>query len=134
MPDVNRGDRPLSPFMIGQYYKPQLTSISSIMVRITGIALLGFSVLIVWWLLAAATSQGSFAFIDGILRSFIGDILMLGAVWALVYHALGRLRHVIWDFGHALEVEASELMAKGMFAGATVLTVLVAILGLGGVL
>ncbi|MEO1196607.1 MAG: succinate dehydrogenase, cytochrome b556 subunit [Pseudomonadota bacterium] len=134
MPDVNRGDRPLSPFMIGQYYKPQLTSISSIMVRITGIALLAFAILIVWWLLAAATSQGAFAFIDGILRSFIGDILMLGATWALFYHTLGRLRHVIWDFGHGLEVETSELMAKGMFGLATILTVLVAILGLGGVL
>ena len=28
MADVNRGNRPLSPFMIGPYYRPQLTSIT----------------------------------------------------------------------------------------------------------
>ena len=69
MADVNRGNRPLSPFMIGPYYRPQMTSISSIMVRITGIATLVLALLVVWWLLAAATSETSFAVIDGLLRS-----------------------------------------------------------------
>ena len=68
MPDVNRGNRPLSPFMIGQYYRPQMTSISSIMVRITGIATLGAAVLVVAWLLAAAGSEAAFAVVDGLLR------------------------------------------------------------------
>ncbi|KUP94374.1 succinate dehydrogenase, cytochrome b556 subunit [Tritonibacter horizontis] len=128
MADVNRGNRPLSPFMIGPYYRPQLTSISSIMVRITGIAALGAALLVVWWLLAAATSANSFALIDGLLRSILGDLVLLAATWAIFYHMLGRLRHVIWDFGYCLEVAVSETMAKGMFIGATVLTVLAAIL------
>ena len=55
MADVNRGDRPLSPFMIGPYYRPQWTSISSIMVRITGIAALIAAIFVVAWFLAAAT-------------------------------------------------------------------------------
>ncbi|MEY8840380.1 succinate dehydrogenase, cytochrome b556 subunit, partial [Cribrihabitans sp. XS_ASV171] len=83
MADVNRGNRPLSPFMIGQYYRPQMTSISSIMVRITGIASLGTALLIVLWLLTAATSPSAFANVDGFLRSFVGDILMLLATWAI---------------------------------------------------
>lgn len=127
MPDVNRGNRPLSPFMIGQYYKPQLTSISSILVRITGIALLGYSVLIVAWLIAAATSEGAFAVVDGLLRSFLGDLLMLLGLWALFYHMLGRLRHVIWDFGYCLDVETSEKLAIGMFGLATVLMLVFAL-------
>ncbi|MCG7627000.1 succinate dehydrogenase, cytochrome b556 subunit [Epibacterium sp. MM17-32] len=127
MADVNRGNRPLSPFMIGPYYRPQLTSISSIMVRITGIASLGAALLVVWWLLAAATSASSFAVIDGLLRSFVGDIVLLLASWAIFYHMLGRLRHVIWDFGYCLEVATSEKMARGMFVGATVLAILAAI-------
>ncbi|MEO0923925.1 MAG: succinate dehydrogenase, cytochrome b556 subunit, partial [Pseudomonadota bacterium] len=65
MADVNRGNRPLSPHL--QIYRPQLTSMSSIMVRITGIGLLFGAVLVVWWLLAASTSAGSFAAIDGFL-------------------------------------------------------------------
>ena len=125
MPDVNRGNRPLSPFMIGKYYRPQLTSISSIMVRITGIALLIGSVLVVWWLIAASTSEAAFSGIDGFLRSWFGNLILLGATWAIFYHMLGRLRHVIWDFGYCLDVEVSERLAIAMFVLATVLTILV---------
>ena len=125
MADANRGERPLSPFMIGPYYRPQLTSISSILVRITGIASLGTAALIAIWLICAATSESAFHVIDGILRSFLGDLLMFCATWAIFYHMLGRLRHVIWDFGYCLEVDVSEKMAKGMFTAATVLTLLV---------
>ena len=123
MADVNRGNRPLSPFMIGPYYRPQMTSISSIMVRITGIATLGLALLVVLWLLTAATSAEAFAVMDGLMRSFIGDVVMLGAVWALWYHVLGRLRHVIWDFGYMLDLDRSEKMGVAMFTGATLLTV-----------
>lgn len=127
MADVNRGNRPLSPFMIGQYYRPQMTSISSIMVRITGIASLGTAFLIVAWLLSAAASPEAFATMDGLLRSFLGDILLLLATWAIWYHILGRLRHVVWDFGYFVEVDISEKLGAAMFIGATVLTILTAI-------
>jgi len=122
MADVNRGNRPLSPHIL--IYRPQMTSMSSIMVRISGLATLAVAPLIVWWLLAAATSESAFAVIDGLLRSWFGSLLLLGATWTLWYHTLGRLRHVIWDFGYCLEVSTSEKMGLGMFIGATVLTVL----------
>ncbi|MEM6385950.1 MAG: succinate dehydrogenase, cytochrome b556 subunit [Pseudomonadota bacterium] len=125
MADVNRGNRPLSPHL--QVYRPQLTSMSSIMVRITGIACLGGAFLVVWWLLAASTSEAAFSFIDGLLRSWFGDIVLLGATWAVFYHMLGRLRHVIWDLGYCLDVPTSEKMAIGMFGAATVLTALAAL-------
>lgn len=122
MADDNRGNRPLSPHL--SIYRPQMSSVSSIMVRITGIASLGLALLVVWWLLAAATSAGSFAIIDGLLRSWFGNLVLLGATWALWYHMLGRLRHVIWDFGYLIQIEASNKMGLGMFIGATVLTVI----------
>jgi len=125
MADDNRGNRPLSPHL--SIYRPQMTSVSSIMVRITGIASLGLALLVVWWLLAAATSEGSFAVIDGLLRSWFGSLVLLGATWALWYHMLGRLRHVIWDFGYLVQVEVSNKMGLGMFIGATVLTVITAL-------
>lgn len=125
MADVNRGKRPLSPHLT--IYRPQMTSGSSIMVRITGIAALCLSLLVVWWLLAAATSESAFAFIDGLLRSWLGNLILLGGTWALWYHMLGRLRHVLWDFGYCLNVELSEKLGLGMFVGATVLTLFTAI-------
>ena len=127
MADVNRGNRPLSPFMIGPYYRPQITSISSIMVRLTGIASLGSAFLVVWWLLAAATSESAFGLIDGLLRSLFGDLILLLASWAIWYHMLGRLRHVIWDFGYGLSLETSEKMGWGMFIAATGLALFTAI-------
>lgn len=125
MADVNRGNRPLSPHLT--IYRPQMTSVSSIMVRITGIATLLLSVLVVWWLLAAATSESAFIFIDGLMRGVLGDLVMFGAAWALYYHMLGRLRHVVWDLGYCLDVEVSEKLGIGMFVLATVLAVVTAL-------
>ena len=56
--------RPLSPFMLGSYYRPQLTSVLSILHRITGLILcLGAVALIAWisgvretWCSPASTS------------------------------------------------------------------------------
>ncbi|MEL7164515.1 MAG: succinate dehydrogenase, cytochrome b556 subunit [Pseudomonadota bacterium] len=124
MSEAKPGTRPLSPFMIGPYYRPQLTSISSILVRITGIITFGTAFLLVAWLFAAASSDSAFAVIDGALQSVLGMFVLSVALWAAFYHMLGRLRHVIWDFGHALNVAASERMAIGMFAGATALTII----------
>ena len=125
MADVNRGNRPLSPHIM--IYRPQLTSMSSILVRITGIAVFVISLLIVAWLLATSSSEAAFARWDGFLRSWFGDLIMFGATWALVYHMLGRLRHVIWDFGYCLDIEDSEKLAIGMFILSTVLTLFVAV-------
>ncbi|MGR3617643.1 MAG: succinate dehydrogenase, cytochrome b556 subunit [Paracoccaceae bacterium] len=126
MADVNRGNRPLSPHIL--IYRPQMTSISSIMVRISALGLLVVSLLVVWWLLAAATSVESFASIDGFLRSWFGDLILFAATWGLWYHTLGRLRHVFWDFGYCLDVDVAERLGKAMFIGATVLAILTAVL------
>ncbi|MEM1234570.1 MAG: succinate dehydrogenase, cytochrome b556 subunit, partial [Pseudomonadota bacterium] len=107
MADVNRGNRPLSPLMIGPYYKPQLTSVSSIMVRITGIAVFGLSAVVVAWLLAASASATVFALLNPIVQSWLGDLVLLAGVWCLSYHILGRLRHVIWDLGYCWDVKVS---------------------------
>lgn len=90
--------------------------------------MLVLSVILVAWLLAAATSEAAFAVVDGLLRSWLGDLVLLGATWALFYHMLGRLRHVIWDLGYCLEVETSEKLAIGMLALSTVLTLVVALI------
>ena len=124
MPDVNRGNRPLSPFMIGPYYRPQMTSITSIVNRIAGSALLLAALLIVWWFLAAATSPGYFAFADAVITSFFGDLVMTLSVWALWYHGLAGLRHLYWDTGRGLEVETAEKMGIAIIVLSVVLTLL----------
>ncbi|WP_375550601.1 succinate dehydrogenase, cytochrome b556 subunit [Rhodophyticola porphyridii] len=122
MADVNRGSRPLSPHLT--IYRPQLNSITSILVRISGNALLVGALLIVWWLLAAATGESYFTMVDGLITSVLGDLVMLGSVWALWYHALGGLRHLIWDQGYGLEVDTADKMGWGMIIGSVAFTFL----------
>ncbi|WP_428926446.1 succinate dehydrogenase, cytochrome b556 subunit [Marinibacterium sp. SX1] len=125
MADVNRGNRPLSPHL--QVYRMPLPAITSILIRITGIACYGLAILVVAWLLSAATSERAFEIVDGLLTSFLGDLVMFGAAWALWYHMLGRLRHVIWDLGYAVEIPIAEKMSIAMLVGATVLALFTAI-------
>lgn len=122
MADVNRGNRPLSPHL--QVYRPQLTSVSSILTRITGTALLAAGLLTVWWFLAAATSPEYFAVADGFITSWFGDLVMTLSLWALWYHALAGLRHLYWDTGRGLEVEAAEKMGIAIIVLSVVLTIL----------
>lgn len=120
MADVNRGNRPLSPHLT--IYRPQLTSMTSILTRITGNALLLGALLVVWWLLAASTSEEYFAFADGVLTSWFGDLVLSLSVLALWYHTLAGLRHLIWDAGYALDVPTAEKLGIACLAGSVVLT------------
>ncbi len=124
MADVNRGKRPLSPFMIGPYYRPQLTSMTSIFTRITGLSLLVAGLMLTWWFAALATGPEAYATANGFVTSWFGDLVMTLSVWALWYHFLGGLRHLYWDTGRGLEVEFAEKLGMACFAGATLLTLL----------
>lgn len=122
MADVNRRNRPLSPHL--EIYRPQLNSITSILNRITGNAMLVSALLLVWWLVAAATGAESFATADGLLTSFLGDLVLTLSVLGLWYHALGGVRHLIWDTGRGLDVESADKMGWIMLIGSVVLTLL----------
>ena len=121
--------RPLSPHL--QIYRPMLTMMMSIMHRITGVALAGGLLLLVWWLLAAATSDSYFAFVQGLFGSIIGRIVLLGFTWALIHHALGGLRHFLWDTGRGFDLKQVELMARANLAGSIILTILLWLLAYG---
>ena len=126
MADVNRGNRPLSPHL--SIYRPQMTSVSSIFTRITGNALLVGALLVVWWFLAAATSPEYFAVADGVITSWFGILVMVLSLWALWYHTLAGLRHLIWDTGRGLDIATAEKMGWAAFGGSAVLTVLTLLL------
>lgn len=120
MADVNRGKRPLSPHLT--IYRPQITSISSILARISGNALLVGALLVVWWLFAAATGPEHFAMANFVITSFLGDLVMLGSLWALWYHMLAGLRHLLWDTGRGLQLETAEKLGWVAIAGSVLLT------------
>ena len=121
--------RPLSPHL--QIYRPMLTMMMSIMHRITGVGLYFGMVLLVWWLTAASVSDSYFEFVQGFFGHWFGRLLLFGFTWALIHHALGGLRHLLWDTGRGFDLTLIEWLARGNLAGSIVLTLLLWIIGYG---
>ena len=119
MADANRGARPLSPHI--SIYRPQWTSVLSILHRITGVGLALGAALVVWWLLAAATDDAYFAVADAALTSWIGLLILFASTWALAYHTLNGLRHLWWDMGYGYEIAQVEASGKAVAAGSAIL-------------
>jgi len=109
MADTSQGKRPLSPHLT--IYRPQVTSVLSILHRATGVAMAFSMALIVWWLFAAATGPEYFAFVDGILTSWIGGLVLLGSAFAFFYHLCNGVRHLWWDIGWGMEM--NQVTASG---------------------
>ncbi|MFT5344124.1 MAG: succinate dehydrogenase / fumarate reductase cytochrome b subunit [Paracoccaceae bacterium] len=124
--DVNRGDRPLSPHI--SIYRPQLTSAFSILHRITGVGMSVTALLIVWWFIAAASGANYFEFVDGLLTSWFGLLIMVASLWAFWFHFFNGIRHLRWDAGLGMGIEDAERSAKIAAALSVLMTILCVIL------
>ena len=129
MAETKPGLRPLSPHL--QIYRPMLTMMMSIIHRVTGVALSLGVILLVWWLSAAAASDGYFNPVQGFFGSWFGELVLFGFTWALIHHALGGIRHLIWDTGRGFDLKTVEWMARANLAGSIILTILVWAIGYG---
>lgn len=114
-------NRPLSPHL--QVYKPQLTSMMSILHRATGIALAIGTLLLVWWLVAAATGESAFEDVQAFIGSWFGRLLLLGWSFAMFYHLCNGIRHLFWDAGKGLELETAYASGRFVIGAAVVLTI-----------
>lgn len=121
-------NRPLSPHL--QIYKPQLTSVLSILHRITGCALAVGTLLLVWWLVAAATGPDYFALVQAVMGSWIGILVLIGFSFALFYHLCNGIRHLFWDAGHGYELDAAYRSGRMVIAGSVGLTVIAWVIAL----
>ena len=127
MADSRPVSRPLSPHL--QVYRPMLSMMMSIMHRITGVALYAGMLLVVWWLTAAAVSDSYFEFVNGLFGSWPGALVLLGFSWALIHHALGGIRHFIWDTGRGFELKTVETLVRANLIGSVLLTLVLWIIG-----
>ena len=100
---MNPGNRPLSPHL--QVYKPNITTVLSILHRLTGIGIAAGVVVLVYWLNAAAYGPDAFEYAQDLLATWFGKLLLLGWTWALFYHLCNGIRHMYWDAGRGLELQ-----------------------------
>ena len=102
-----RRERPLSPHL--QIYKPQMTTILSILHRICGFALAIGTGLVVCLLLAAATGEEAYDKIMAFCSSPLGKLMIFGWSVAFYYHLSNGIRHLIWDTGRLFKIENATL-------------------------
>lgn len=109
--------------MIGPYYRPQLTSVLSILHRATGVvlAVLG-APLLLWWLVALGQGPETFATMQACLGGILGRLALLAVNFSLSYHLFNGIRHLAWDVGLALDLRSVYAGGWLVVAASVVLT------------
>lgn len=125
MAEANPGSRgkdarPLSPHL--QIYSMQINMLMSIVHRITGAGLYFGTLILVWWLVAAATGPAYFNYVNGLLGTIPGQIVLFGFTWALMHHTLGGLRHLIWDTGRGFQISSVNAISWLTLIGSLAIT------------
>lgn len=105
---MKNDQRPISPFMIGPHYRPQMTSLMSITHRATGVFLSVIGApLMLWWIIATAAGPEAFSAFEASMGSPIGMLALAATVFCLCYHLLNGIRHLVWDTGRALDMKTA---------------------------
>lgn len=120
--------RPLSPHL--QIYRWQITSVLSILHRLTGLALSVGTPLLVWWLVALASGPDAFATAQAFVGSWLGRLLLLGWSFSLFFHLANGIRHLFWDAGYGFEIKTTTASGWAVVVTSVALTVIAWIAGL----
>jgi succinate dehydrogenase / fumarate reductase cytochrome b subunit len=116
-------ERPLSPHLA--IYAPSSSMVMSVLHRMTGAALYLGTLLLAWWLIAAATGPDYFAYVRSWSETILGRLVLVGYTWALFHHMLGGIRHFIWDTIRGHDLKTVDLLSWGTLALSVALTLLV---------
>lgn len=127
---MSTSKRPMSPYMLGPYYRFQITSALSILNRLTGVFMAVVTApLLLCWLIALATGQEAFAALSGWLGAPLGKLVITASVFSFSFHLFGGIRHLIWDAGWMMEMPQVRLSGWLAVIGSVVLTL--AVMGAG---
>lgn len=123
-------NRPLSPHI--QIYKPQITSVLSILHRITGVFLTLGLFSLVWGLYTlkyASLGEADPCCSSAVLK-FLGGGIFLAWIFSLFFHLYNGIRHLLWDVGIGLEL--NQVYRSGYIV--IVMTLASTLIVLGGLL
>lgn len=113
-------ERPLSPHL--QVYRPQMTSMLSVLHRGTGIFLFAGTPLLVFWLWAVAGGEQQYATLQSLFSHWLAQLLLLGWIFSTFYHLCNGVRHLFWDVGRGYEMETLYASGKLVLAASILLT------------
>jgi len=123
--------RPLSPHLTIWRWGPQM--LVSILHRATGSALaIGGGVLLVWWLVALAGGEASYArFVDLMTANATGRlnlipaIVLVGLTWSFLQHLCSGVRHLLLDTGAGYELKVNKTGALATMVISVLLTAII---------
>ncbi|MCB2102077.1 MAG: succinate dehydrogenase, cytochrome b556 subunit [Rhodobacterales bacterium] len=118
---MSTGNRPLSPHL--EIYRPQISMVLSISHRITGVGLGAGTLLLAYWLSAAAYGPDAFATAQAFMGSWFGRLLLFGFSYALFYHLCNGVRHLLWDIGWGFDLPTFRTTGLTVVAASAVLTI-----------
>ncbi len=110
---MEKKERPLSPHL--GIYKPQLTSVTSILHRITGVGLAFGTGIFIWFLIALGWSENCFDCFHYFITSFAGRLVIFFWMLGMAYHLVNGIRHLIWDMGYGFKIEDANKSAIVVF-------------------
>ena len=113
-------ERPLSPHL--QVYKPQMTTMLSILHRSTGVFLAMGTPLLVLWLCAIASGAEGYAHMQSCFSHWFVQLILFGWTYALFYHLCNGIRHLFWDAGRGFELQTLYTSGKIVLLMSVVLT------------
>ena len=119
--------RPISPHL--QIWRPTPTMAASITHRATGMALYSGTLLLAIWLIAAAAGEDAFNAVQALYGTPIGLLIFFGYTWALLFHLMNGVRHLIWDTGRGLEPKTATGGAIAIYILSVVFAVVVWVAG-----
>lgn len=123
---MSTSKRPMSPYMLGPYYKFQITSLLSILNRLTGIFLaLVMAPLLLCWLVALASGESAFVALSDWLGDVPGRLIVAASVFSFSFHLFAGIRHLIWDAGWMMEIQQVRFSGWITIVGSATLSILI---------
>jgi len=123
---MSTSKRPMSPYMLGPYYKFQITSLLSILNRLTGVFMaVVMAPLLLCWLVALASGEQAFVGLSEWLGSVLGRLVIAASVFSFSFHLFAGIRHLIWDAGWMMEMHQVRLSGWLTVIASVVLSALV---------
>ena len=119
---MNDSNNPLSPHL--QIYRWQISSLLSIVHRISGVINLLALVLIFFWLILLSFGESNYELFLLIINSFFGKFILIGFTWSMSFHLLSGIRHLVWDLGYGFEIKTANISGTVVIISSLFLTII----------
>ena len=119
---MNDSKNPLSPHL--QIYRWHISSLLSIIHRISGVINLLALILIFFWLIDLSIGETNYELFLLIINSFFGKFILIGFTWSMSFHLLSGIRHLVWDLGYGFEIKTANISGIIVIICSLVLTII----------